>query len=308
MRTFVQSSIMIGTNVLQRDPRSVLELLASELESLAPQTRKAATYLLENPNEIGVSTIRELASLAGVTPNTFVRLAHSLGYSGYDAFREPFRDRIRRGPVSFPDRARWLQSLRASGQLDGLFAASVNAAIRNIEESFSRIPEDELLAAAREVLNSRHTFVLGVGVHYHNSCNFAYLAGMGMSNVSAIPRPGSTPLDDLARMGEEDVLIAMTCKPYRSEVVDAVRMARASGARTISISDSPASPIIIGSDQGFVVSVETPQFFPSSVSVIALLETLLSLVIAIGSSAIITRVENLDNWRHASGIYLREAE
>lgn len=299
---------MVGTNILHLDSGSVLELLASELESLAPQTRKAARYLLENPNEIGVSTIRELALLAGVTPNTFVRLARSLGFSGYDAFREPFRDRIRRGPVSFPDRARWLQSLRETGELGGLFAASANAAIRNIEESFSRISEEELIAAARAVWRSRQTFVLGVGVHYPNASNFAYLAGMGMTNVTAIPRPGSTPLDDLARIGEGDVLIAMTCKPYRREVVDAVRTARKSGAGTISISDSPASPIIVGSDHGFAVSVESPQFFPSSVSVIALLETLLSFVIAIGSTAIITRVKNLDDWRHASGIYLGETE
>ena len=299
---------MVGTKILHQDSGPVLELLASELESLAPQTRKAARYLLENPNEIGVSTIRELASLAGVTPNTFVRLARSLGFSGYDAFRKPFRDRIRRGPVSFPDRARWLQSLRETGELGGLFAASVNAAIRNIEESFSGISEEELIAAARAVWRSRQSFVLGVGVHYSNASNFAYLAGIGMTNVTAIPRPGSTPLDDLARMGEGDVLIAMTCKPYRREVVDAVRTARKSGAGTISISDSPASPIIVGSDHGFAVSVETPQFFPSSVSVIALLETLLSFVIAIGSSAIINRVENLDDWRHASGIYLQETE
>ena len=299
---------MIGTNVLTRNRRPVLDQLASELDSLAPQTRKAARYLLENPNEIGISTIRELAALAGVTPNTLVRLAQGLGFAGYDAFRETFRDRIRRGPVSFPDRARWLQSLSDNGQLGGLFSATVDAVIRNIEETFAGISADDLYAAAQTVLNSRQTFVLGVGVHYPNACNFSYLAGIGMSNITAIPRPGSTPLDDLSRASDADLLIAMTCKPYRREVVDAFRMARESGVQTIGISDSPASPIIAGADHGFVVTVDSPQFFPSSVSVIALLETLLSFVIAIGSSAIINQVEHLDDWRHQSGIYVQETE
>ena len=70
-----------------------------------------------------------------------------------------------------------------------------------------------------------------------------------------------------------DVLIALTCKPYRSEVVEAVTIAREQGMKIVALSDSPASPIILEADHGFVVSVDTQQFFPSSVSIIALLET-----------------------------------
>jgi hypothetical protein len=40
------------------------------------------------------------------------------------------------------------------------------------------------------------------------------------------------------------------------------------------------------------VAADTPQFFPSSVSTIALLETLLSFVIAVASDEIVERVEN----------------
>jgi DNA-binding MurR/RpiR family transcriptional regulator len=78
-----------------------------------------------------------------------------------------------------------------------------------------------------------------------------------------------------------DVLIAMTCRPYRTEVVETVEIAREQGMTVIGLSDSPASPIIRTADHGFVVAVDTPQFFPSSVSTIALLETLLSFVIAV---------------------------
>jgi hypothetical protein len=50
-----------------------------------------------------------------VKPNTLVRMARQVGFEGYEDFREPFREAIRRGTVSFPDRARWLQdSARAA--------------------------------------------------------------------------------------------------------------------------------------------------------------------------------------------------
>jgi DNA-binding MurR/RpiR family transcriptional regulator len=76
----------------------------------------------------------------------------------------------------------------------------------------------------------------------------------------------------------------------------------------IGLSDSPASPIIRTADHGFVVAVDTPQFFPSSVSTIALLETLLSFVIAVSSDEIVERVERFHRRRHDLGIYTEEPE
>ena len=284
----------------------VLGRLTAELQNLTPELRKAAAFVLENPNEVGVSSIREIAAAAEVKPNTLVRMARVLGFEGYDDFREPFRDEIRRGTASFPDRARWLQSLGQSGKLGGLYADMVNSALRNIEDTFGGIDEARLKAAAEAVWASRQVFVLGVGVNNSNACNFTYLASTGMEQFYPIPKPGSTAIDDLARADRRDILIAMTCKPYRSEVVQAVNLAREQGVTVIGISDSPASPIIAGSEFGFVVSVDTPQFFPSSVSTIALLETLLSFVIASASGEVVGRVESFHKRRHQFGMYWDE--
>ena len=62
------------------------------------------------------------------------------------------------------------------------------------------------------------------------------------------------------------------------------------------------------SGQSFVISVDTPQFFPSSVSTIALLETLLSFVIASASPQVVQRVETFHRRRHELGIYLDNPE
>ena len=74
--------------------------------------------------------------------------------------------------------------------------------------------------------------------------------------------PGSTPVDDLAWATNEDVLIAISCKPFRTEVIETVRIAREQGVTIISLSDSRASPIIQMANHGFLVSIDTPQFFP----------------------------------------------
>ncbi|MEM6388471.1 MAG: MurR/RpiR family transcriptional regulator [Pseudomonadota bacterium] len=285
---------------------TILERLAHELTDLTPEARKAATYVLENPNEVGVSTVREIAEAANVKPNTFVRMARQVGFDGYEDFRVPFRDAIRNGGADFPDRARWLQDMRKSGEMGGLYADMVQEVLRNIEETFAGISAEDLKAAALTIWNCRSVFVLGVGVNNANARNFTYLASTGMTQFHAIPGTGSTAIDDLAWADERDVLIAMTCKPYRCEVVEAVEHAQSQGLKTVCISDSRASPILRGADHAFQVTCDTPQFFPSSVSTIALLETLLSFVIAVSSDEIVERVTTFHKRRHALGIYHSE--
>jgi DNA-binding MurR/RpiR family transcriptional regulator len=301
-RTKVPSSIMNGTNV----SNTILERLADELTELTPEARKAATYVLENPRDVGVSTVREIAVAAKVKPNTVVRMARQVGFEGYEDFRAPFREAIRRGAADFPDRARWLQDIRKSGDLGGLYADMVRDVLANIEETFADISTQDLKAAAEAIWAARRVFTLGVGVNNSIARNFTYLASTGMTEFHAIPRAGSTPVDDLAWADSQDVLIAITCKPYRSEVVEAVRIAHEQGMTIVALSDSPASPIIRLANHGFVVSVDTPQFFPSSVSIIALLETLLSFVIAVASDEIPERVATFHARRHELGLYYSE--
>lgn len=288
-------------------PSTVLERLTGALDQLPPQARKAATYVLENPTDVGVSTVREIAQAAQVTPNTVMRMARAAGFDGYDDFRAPFREAIRAGNASFPDRARWLQDVAGAGALGGLYADMIKSALQNIEETFANISETDLTTAANAIWTARRVFTLGVGVNNSNARNFVYLASTGMVDFHAIPRPGSSPIDDLAWADKRDVLIAITCKPYRAEVVETVHLARAQGMTIIALSDSPASPIIRAADHGFLVAADTPQFFPSSVSTIALLETLLSFVIAVASPEIVQRVETFHARRHRLGIYAEEA-
>ena len=284
---------------------TVLERLSDEWDGLTPEAQKVARYVLENPQDVGVSTVRELADYAQVKPNTVVRMARQVGFEGYEDFREPFRQAIRKGS-DFPDRARWLQDVRKRGEMGELYADIVSAAIRNVEETFAGISESLLKEAAEAIWNSDNVYTLGVGVNNANARNFTYLASTGMVRFHAIPRAGSTPIDDLAWAGGNDILIAITQSPYRSEVVDTVGIAREQGMKIIGISDSPASPVILNADYKFIVANDAPNFFPSSTATVALLEALLSFVIAVADEKIIDRVEQFHRRRHDLGIY-REA-
>ena len=126
---------------------------------------------------------------------------------------------------------------------------------------------------------------------------------MAIENVVAIPRDGGLAIDDIARAGSRDVLIALTFKPYRSDVLDAVAVAREQGVTIIGISDSPASPLVAGNEHGFVVQTDSPQFFTSTIAAAALLETLTAFVVADASPQVIENIGRFHDRRLVLGIY-----
>lgn len=285
------------------DVKTLISLLGTRMDQLSPQLRIAARYVMDNPQDVSISSVRSLSDNAKVKPNSFVRLARELGFDGYDEFREIFRTQVRKKSGDFPDRVRWLQSIQKKGALSSLYAAMASDALGNLEQTFAGIDETELAAAAQAIWRARKVYILGVGVNHTNASNFAYLAATGMNDFVAIPRPASTAIDDLSRANEQDLLIAITQAPYRQEVLRATHFAHRQGMKIIALSDSQSAPVMAQADHGFITHIDTSQFFPSSVSIIALLETLLSFVIAGASDEIVDRVEAFHKRRHEFGYY-----
>ena len=286
-------------------PEAVLERLAARQGDMPPQLRRAATFLLENAAAISVSSMRQLADAAGVKPNTLVRMARAMGFEGFEDFRRPFQEQVRRGGgQSYTDRARWLQDLAHGGELDRLFGDMAAASMNGIEAVFSGTDRASVQAAAQQILRARATFVLGMGIANPLARNFAYLASMAVDTIQAIPQDGALPVDALARARAGDVLLAMTFKPYRREVVEAVEAAKAQGLEIIAMTDSPASPILVGARHGFLVPVDTPQFFTSTVALAAFLETLMAFVIAEAGEHVVASIDRFHQRRHALGIYM----
>src|SRR5580704_19299020 len=79
------------------DIASITKRLEDDYQSLAPQLRKAARYVVKAPTEIALYSLREVAARAEVGPTTLIRLAAQLGFASYNSFRETFRDGLRSG-------------------------------------------------------------------------------------------------------------------------------------------------------------------------------------------------------------------
>lgn len=285
---------------------AILDRLSAALPDLPPQVRHAAAFVLDNPGLVAVSSMRGVAAAAEVTPNTLVRMARAVGFDGYDDFRQPFREVAATAAPSFPDRARFLRSLHEGGRHGALLARMADATMANIEGLFASLDVADLKAAAALIDASRSTAVLGLGVARPLAEQFAYVASMAFRGIHVIPHvaPYSRePIDDIAAMDHRDVLLAITFSPYRAETVQAVDLALRRRVGVIALTDSRAAPIVAGARHVFVVSDDSPLPFSSTVAAMALLETLLSFMVADSTVDVVERIDTFTDARVRAGLY-----
>ena len=283
---------------------TLLERMSEAIGDMAPQVRKATAFVLDHPDEVGFATVRELAQLADVHPNTLVRMARVVGFEGFDDLRERFRNELRaRSP--FHDRAMSLQLMSSGERLPALYGEIAAVTLHNLERMFSTTSAEEMQAIADRIVCSRRTYVIGVGANYALAHNFAYLAGMAVDNVVAVPGDGNVPMDGIVKAGPDDIVIAMTFAPYRVEVVEATGAARRQGARVVAITDSHGSPIALGADHLILAPSDTPQFFPSTLAAAAALETLVSFIVADAPPEVVAAIDLMHQRRYDLGVYWR---
>ena len=294
---------MNRSTTVPQSQEEVLDQLLILFPELPTQLQIAARYIVDHPYEVGVQTMRTLANRADVHPNSFVRLARQLGFDGYDALRERFRDFVRSGSGSSEERALWLQNMEKKGGGAALVGEIATAMMTNLEQMVQGQELEKLEQAVKWMSDSNRTFILGVGSGYALAYNFWYVARMIRENFILIPRHGSLPMDDIVTIGKNDLLLAMTFQPYRQDVIEVVRFANAQGARTIGLSDSPTATIYREAGLGLHGPTHTPQFFHSNSAVTALLEILCALLVAKGGDQAVAHIQSFTDLRWESGIY-----
>ena len=173
----------------------------------------------------------------------------------------------------------------------------------NCERMFDQQSVQELSQAVEWMIAAKRVYVLGLGLAYPLAYNFWYVARMGFDHFILTPRHGSLPSDDIIRMNENDCLLALTFQPYRRDTLDAVRLAKKTGAKIIGVTDSNAASLCREADLGLVAPTHTPQFFQSNSAVTALLETLCALLVVRGGEQAEKAVEAFHSARWEANIY-----
>jgi hypothetical protein len=223
------------------------------------------------------------------------------GFGGYEDFREPFREAIRQGKASFPDRARWLQV--AVQRRQSRRALCRHGQFRDLAISRTPSQASTSTASSRRPRRSgpRAGLTLGVGVNNSNAATSPIWPPPAWSSSTPSPSPARrhrrSGLGRRARRSDRDDLQALSPRGGRGRA-HRPRAGRQGDRRV----RQPASPIIIGassvsSSASTRRSSSRPRCRPSPSGNAAVLRH------RVGSPEIVERVERFHRRRHELGIY-----
>ena len=141
----------------------ILGRISTTKEHLRPAEQAVATAILADPDAASAATVASLAREAKVSQASVVRLAHSLGFSGFPDLRVSLTQELTRRTLERE------QSGLSHGRLDGddspgdLIGKLAFHEARTIEQTGRLIDEVGLVRVADAIAEGRPTLLLGVG-------------------------------------------------------------------------------------------------------------------------------------------------
>lgn len=286
----------------EQTAEQVLQTIRDGFPSLSRQLQLGARFLVDHPEEVAVSSMREIAGRAGVQPVTLMRLARALGFSGWPELRQTFIDRVRGSSDSFSRRA---ADLVRRDDPHGLFRETFAALRANLEATESGIGEPTVQAVAALLEKAETVYVAGFRSCYAPAFSFHYTYRLFRRRpVVLLSGTGGTFEAELRAVTRRDAIVLLGFEPYSRESEIVAKAGRKAGARLVAVTDSAVSPLARDADRVLLFATGTPSFFPSVVAASALLESLVAVLIARAGEDAVAGVRAAEAQLFAWGAYM----
>lgn len=267
--------------------------------SLSPKLQAAARFIIDHPNEVVISSMRSLAERSQSQPTTLVRLAQQLGFAGWPDLKTAFATDMGLHHEGYGEKARSLTTRRPErGMLDEMFGALQN----NLEDTLTH-SADVLPKIAAVLTKAPHVHIAG----FRASAPIAYALFYGYRlfrpSVSLLDgQHGALELQSRS-IEKSDAVVIVSFAPYSREALAVAETARNAGAKVVAITDSSASPLALDAHIAALFSVNSPSFFPSIAAGVGLVEALLQLLVVVGGSNVVKRINQAERSLFDSGAY-----
>ena len=286
---------------------SVRDHVSQRFGALSPQLKRAARFVLDNPDEVATHSLRHIAREAKLPPTTFSRLARAIGCESYDVLREMCRGEIRRRKSRFADKALELLTSEEGASArdrEPFVVRHAAAAMSNVQTLLETVDFNRMERAAKTLARGQTVALIGTLSAAGFVDYSAYLAEMALPNWQVVR--GDFPASALVGLGPKDAVLVMTFAPYAARTVRAAETVSRQGAHLVVVTDGAQSPVAGFAEDLLLVPTASPLFFPSHVAVLVLLEALMGMVVREAGKTAQQRIGAVERQNHVMGEYWQE--
>ncbi len=261
---------------------------------------KIVRHLLSNYPAAGLNTVAHLASAAGVSNPTVVRLVNKLGFEGYPEFQGALLGEVQErmsSPLSM------LDARRPSLEQENFYQHFLRASVHALEASMQMLPSADFEAAVEAGAD------LSLKVHCLGGRFSGFLAGLLWAHMKQL-RPDtrwingaqSDQVDQLVDLGKRDVLFVYDYRRYQIDTIRFAQQAAGQGARIVLFTDRWISPISEFASVTLTVPVDTVSPYDTMVPAMAQTEALVAGGTARHATQSRNRIERMEELRRHNRI------
>jgi DNA-binding MurR/RpiR family transcriptional regulator len=239
-------NVMLSASKPPSDYESFVALVQADYDGLSRSFQTVGRYLTQNPNDVAVQSINDIAARCNVHASSLVRFAQHLGYTGFKELKDIFHRRLATAAPGFEARVGALKEdlqLHKRGSPKSFLGDLVARDIATLQDLFNDV-EDADLSRAIDLLEHAETiYIVGQLRSAPIAIFVRYVLTMLRRRVVLLDANGGLATEMARAMRPGDVLFAISFRFYAKEVISIAEGAHAAGVPIIAISDSGLSPL-----------------------------------------------------------------
>ncbi len=265
---------MIFTEKHDADAQELINRLNHSGKKLSKSHRRIAECIVSHYDKAAFMTAQKLGEYVGVSESTVVRFAYNLGYDGYPQLQKALQELIRHR-LTVSQRFEMTSELDQTQVLSRVFKSDM----QNIRTTIDELNIEVFENVIEQLLHAKTIYVMGVRSSAPLAQFMVHYMGFIFNNVKLVTSGISDVFEQLARIGEDDVLIGISFPRYSTRTVEAMNYAKKKGATLIALTDGPLSPLYSMTELCLNAKSDMASFVDSFVAPLSLIN---ALIVALG--------------------------
>lgn len=275
-----------------QDQQRLIRRLSLTGKPMSKGQKRIAEFIAAHPEKAGSMTAAMLGSQCDVSESTVVRFAVAMGYEGYPELQEKLRSLVRQQLT-----AEQRFDLTGSMAPDEVLPTVLKNDLQNMRKTMEELSPEDFRLAVDALLSARRIYVMGLRSSAPLAQFLYHYLHQILDDVTLVQNTTGDVLEDIERIGPEDVLFSISFPRYSSRTLECVRFARQNGAKIIGMTDGEMSPLKELSHLCLLARTEMIGFVDSLAAPLSLIN---ALVIAIGMNR---RGELEEHFKRLEGIW-----
>ncbi|RDY24294.1 MurR/RpiR family transcriptional regulator [Romboutsia maritimum] len=258
-----------------RDSKQLISSIQSQFARLSKGQKLIAQYILKNYDKVAFMTACKLGETVGVSESTVVRFANALGYSGYPKLQAALQELIK-------NKLTTVQRVEMAHEYSDdctILNKVLKSDIDNIRSTLEEVNEKAFEESSNKLLKARKIYIVGMRSSFAVAQYLGFYLDIILDNVHIIRMDMGDAFEQVVRINEEDVVIAISFPRYSKKSFEIVSYAKRKGAHIISITDSLFAPVASISDNTLLVKSNMASFVDSLVPALSVAN---ALIISVG--------------------------